>query len=89
MTDDRDEQEYEDDDSLRIDASEIAPLLGLTPERLMAELRAGQIYHIAEEPDDDEDDDNRMRIVFRYRARIARLIVEPDGSMHPEFNRTH
>lgn len=89
MTADRDEQEYEDDDSLRIDASEIAPLLGLTPERLMAELRAGQIYHIAEEPDDDEDDDNRMRIVFRYRARIARLIVEPDGSMHPEFNRTH
>ena len=89
MTADRDEQEYEDHDSLRIDASEIAPLLGLTPERLMAELRAGQIYHIAEEPDDDDDDDNRMRIVFRYRARIARLIVEPDGSMHPEFNRTH
>jgi hypothetical protein len=89
MTADRDEQEYEDDDSLRIDASEIAPLLGLTPERLMAELRAGQIYHIAEEPDDDEDHDSRMRIVFRYRARIARLIVEPDGSMHPEFNRTH
>lgn len=88
MIADRDEHEYEDDEqSLRIDAREIAPLLGLTPERLMAELRAGQVYHIAEEPDEDED--SRMRIVFRYRARTARLIVESDGSMHPEFNRTH
>lgn len=91
MTADRDETEYEeeDEDSLRIDASEIAPLLGLTPERLMAELRAGQVYHIAEEPDDIGIEDSRMRIVFRYRARIARLVVEPDGSMHPEFNRTN
>lgn len=90
MVADHEEQEYEEDEqSLRIDAREIAPLLGLTPERLMAELRAGQVYHIAEEPDDDEDEDSRMRIIFRYRARIARLIVEPDGSMHPEFNRTH
>jgi hypothetical protein len=79
--------EEEDEESLRIDAREIAPLLGLTPERLMAELRAGQVYHIAEEAEEDED--SRMRIIFRYRSRIARLIVEPDGSMHPEFNRTH
>lgn len=90
MADNREEMEYEDDeDSLRIDASEIAPLLGLTPERLMAELRAGQVYHIAEEPGGDDVDDQRMRIVFRYRAQTARLIVEPDGSMHPEFKRTH
>jgi len=79
--------EIEEDDSLQIDAREIAPLLGLTPERLMAELRAGHIYHVAEENRDD--DDSRMRIVFRFRARMARLIVESDGSMHPEANRTH
>jgi len=79
--------DYDEEDSLRIDASEIAPLLGLTPERLMAELRAGHVYHIAEEGNDDED--SRMRIVFRFRARMARLVVESDGSMHPEINRTH
>lgn len=79
--------EYEEEDSLRIDAREIAPLLGLTPERLMAELRAGQIYHVAEECENDED--SRMRIIFRYRARMARLIVESDGSMHPELKHTH
>lgn len=77
----------EEEDSLRIDAREIAPLLGLTPERLMAELRDGQVYHSAEEGEQDED--SRMRITFRYRARMARLVVEPDGSMHPEINRTH
>jgi hypothetical protein len=80
-------QSFEEEDSLRIDARDIAPLLGLTPERLMAELRAGQVYHIAEEGEEDED--SRMRIVFRYRARTARLVVESDGSMHPEINRTH
>lgn len=77
----------EEQESLQIDAREIAPLLGLTPERLMAELRAGHVYHVAEDGDDHEDD--RMRIVFRYRARTARLIVESDGSMHPEIDRTH
>lgn len=76
-----------DDDGLEIDAREIAPLLGLTPERLMAELRAGQVYHSAEEP--DGDDNSCLRITFRYRARVARLIVEPDGSMHPEPGCTH
>ena len=78
---------FEDDESLQIDAREIAPLLGLTPERLMAELRAGKVYHIAEEGEQSED--SRMRIIFRYRARTARLVVESDGSMHPEINRTH
>jgi len=79
--------DFEEEDSLRIDASEIAPLLGLTPERLMAELRAGQVYHVAEEGEGDQD--SRLRIVFRFRARMARLVVESDGSMHPEINRTN
>ena len=76
-----------DEEGLEIDAREIAPLLGLTPERLMAELRAGQVYHRAEEA--GADDDGCFRITFRYRARVARLIVEPDGSMHPEPGRTN
>jgi len=87
MIEDRGTSSFEDEDSLQIDAREIAPLLGLTPERLMAELRAGKVYHIAEEG--EQDTDSRMRIVFRYRARTARLVVESDGSMHPEINRTH
>lgn len=87
MTTNQETGGHEDEESLRIDACDVAPLLGLTPERLMAELRAGQVYHVAEEHKDDED--GRMRIVFRFRARTARLIVEPDGSMHPEANRRH
>lgn len=76
-----------DEDGLEIDATEIAPLLGLTPERLMAELRAGEVHHSAEEL--DRDDDGRIRVTFRYRARMARLIVDPDGSMRPEPDRNH
>ena len=76
-----------DEDGLEIDATEIAPLLGLTPERLMAELRAGEVYHSAEEL--DRDDDGRIRVTFRYRARMARLIVDSDGSMRPEPDRNH
>lgn len=75
------------DESLRLDASEIAPMLGLTPERLMAELRAGEVYHAAEEPDAERD--GRLLITFRYRARIARLIIEADGTVHPESRLTH
>ncbi len=71
-----------DEDGVELDAREIAPLLGLTPERLMAELRAGEVYHSAEEC--GREDDGRVRVIFRYRARTARLIVESDGSMHPE-----
>lgn len=77
----------EDESALRLDAREIAPLLGLTPERLMAELRAGHVYHEAEEGGDP--DDGRLRITFRYRARIARLIVEPDGSARPDEDSTN
>lgn len=84
---DRDNYCREDEDGLQIDAREIAPLLGLTPERLMAELRAGHIYHSAEEA--DEDDGGSFLVTFRFRARLARLIVEPDGSMHPEPGRTN
>jgi len=87
MSEDHGTYGFEEEDSLQIDAREIAPLLGLTPERLMAELRAGKVYHIAQEGEEDED--SRMRIIFRYRARTARLVVESDGSMHPEINHTH
>ena len=76
-----------EEDGLEIDAREIAPLLGLTPERLMAELRAGQVYHSAEES--ARDGDGSFRVTFRYRARVARLIVEMDGSMRPEPGRTN
>ncbi len=76
-----------EEDGLQIDARDIAPLLGLTPERLMAELRAGHVYHSAEETVDPAD--GLFRITFRYRARMARLIVESDGSMRPEPDRTH
>ncbi len=83
---DPDSECHMDEDGVEIDAREVAPLLGLTPERLMAELRAGEVYHSAEEC---SRDDGRVRIIFRYRARTARLIVESDGSMHPEAGLNH
>lgn len=76
-----------DEEAVTVDASEIAPLLGLTPERLMAELRAGHIYQSAEEG--AADDTGQLRLTFRFRARVARLIVEHDGSIRPEDCRTH
>ncbi len=77
----------QDEDAVMVDASEIAPLLGLTPERLMAELRAGHIYQSAEEG--TKADTGQMRLTFRFRARVARLIVDHDGSIRPEDCRTH
>ena len=56
-------------------------------ERLMAELRAGHIYQSAEEG--TEADTGQMRLTFRFRARVARLIVGHDGSVRPEDSRTH
>lgn len=76
----------DEDGGLHLDAREIAPLLGLTPERLMAELRAGQVYQSAEE---SSDEDGRLCVTFRYRARIARLIVEADGSCRPDDGSTN
>lgn len=83
---DRDQNFRAEKDGVQIDAREIAPLLGLTPERLMAELRAGHVYHCAEETGEGG---GCFCITFRYRARTARLIVEADGSMRPEPSRTH
>lgn len=80
-------EDGEDDSALSLDAREIAPLLGLTPERLMAELRAGQVQQSAEEA--TEGDDGTLRITFTYRSRTARLIVEPDGTVRPDNNETN
>ncbi len=77
----------QDEDAVTVDASEIAPLLGLTPERLMAELRAGHVYQSAEEA--AEADRGQMRLTFRFRSRVARLIVQDDGSVQPEVCRIH
>lgn len=76
-----------DSSALSLDAREIAPLLGLTPERLMAELRAGRVYQTAEEGRGEGE--GRLRITFRYRARVARVIVESDGSVRPDHDCTN
>ncbi len=74
-------------DFLRLDARDVAALLGLTPERLMAELRAGTVHQSAEEP--APEDGWPLRITFRYRNRVARLLVDADGTAHPEIGQTH
>ncbi len=45
--------DFRDGDSLQFDAREIAPLLGLTLERLLGDRHAGNIYHIAEEAEQE------------------------------------
>jgi hypothetical protein len=57
---------------ITIDARLIAPHLGLTPEEMMAELRCGLVYRVAEKG--TAADDGSIRLTFRYRARECRIV---------------
>ena len=67
------------DGEIMIDATLLATKLGLPPKVLMAEMRKGLVTSVAENGVDE--DDGRTRLTFRYRARIWRVVVEPDGSL--------
>ena len=57
----------------------IAPHLGLTPEEMMAELRCGLVYQVAEKG--TAADEGRIRLTFRYRARECRIVVDASGAI--------
>lgn len=61
---------------LTIDATLIAPLLGLAPDAFMDAIKRGAISQLAERGIDD--DEGRYRVTFRYRRRRCRLVVHAD-----------
>ena len=62
---------------LMIDAAVVAPCLGLSPARFMAELKRGHIYQTTEQGRGQHE--GCYRVTFHYRARECRVIVGPDG----------
>ena len=67
------------DGEITVDARLIAPHLGLTPEEMMAELRCGRVYQVAEKG--TAADEGRIRLTFRYRARECRIVVDASGAV--------
>jgi hypothetical protein len=67
------------DGEITIDAEVVAPKLGLSPPSLKDEMRKGLVYSVAEAGVDE--DAGRIRLTFRYRARVWRVVVEPDGTL--------
>ena len=64
---------------ITVDARLIAPHLGLTPEEMMAELRCGFVYQVAEKG--TAANEGRIRLTFRYRARECRIVVDASGAV--------
>ena len=67
------------DGEIMIDATLLAPKLGLPPGALKAEMRKGLVTSVAETGADE--DEGRTRLTFRYRSRTWVVVVEPDGSL--------
>jgi hypothetical protein len=64
---------------ITVDARLIARHLGLTPEEMMAELRCGFVYQVAQKG--TAADEGRIRLTFRYRARECRIVVDASGAI--------
>jgi hypothetical protein len=67
------------DGEITVDARLIAPHLGLTPEEMIAEVRHGLVYQVAEKG--LAADEGRLRLTFRYRARECRVVIDADGAV--------
>jgi IS4 transposase len=67
-------------DEATIEAGFLAEKLGLSVDRLRAEMRAGIVYGVVERG--VGEDARRLRLTFRYRARSWTVVVETDGTLH-------
>jgi hypothetical protein len=67
-------------DEATVEAGYLAAKLGLSVDRLRSEMRRGIVYGVAERG--VGEDAGRLRLTFRYRARLWTAIVEPDGTLH-------
>lgn len=65
--------------TITVDAEALATKLGLTVEALKENMSKDLVMSVAETGVDD--DVGRARITFRYRARIWRVMIEPDGTL--------
>ena len=67
------------DEGIAIDANLLASHLGLSEQKLKAEMRSGLVYGVAEKG--VGEDEGRTRLTFRYRARSWTIVIESDGSV--------
>ena len=63
-----------------IEAGHLAAKLGLSVDRLRAEMRRGIVYGVIERG--TGEDAGRLRLTFRYRARSWTVVVEADGTLN-------
>ena len=67
------------DDGITVDAEILAPKLGLSVEALKAYMAQGLVTGVTETG--IGDDAGRLRLTFRYRTKVWRVVVEPDGTL--------
>ena len=67
-------------DEATIEAGHLAAKLGLSVDRLRAEMRRGIVYGVVERG--VGADAGRLRLTFRYRARSWTVVVEADGTLN-------
>src|SRR5216684_3845528 len=68
-------------DEVTVEASYLAARLGLSVARLRAEMRRGIIYSVVERG--MGEDAGRLRLTFRYRARLDDGVAGATGSHQP------
>ncbi len=66
-------------DDVTVEASYLAARLGLSVDRLRAEMQRGIIYSVVERG--MGEDAGRLRLTFRYRARAWTVVVQGDGTL--------
>ena len=66
-------------EEVTIAAGHLAAKLGLSVDRLRAEMRRGVVYGVVERG--VGEDAGRLRLTVRYRARSWTVVVEADGTL--------
>ena len=73
-------REAAQDDAATVQAGFLAAKLGLSVDRLRAEMRRGIVYGVVERG--VGEDAGRLRLTVRYRARSWTVVVEADGTLN-------
>jgi Family of unknown function (DUF6522) len=63
-----------------IEAGHLAAKLGLSMDRLRADMRRGIVHGVVERG--IGEDAGRLRLTFRHRARSWAVVVEADGTLN-------
>ena len=71
-----------DRSNITVDAATLAPKLGLTAAALRENMANGLVTGVVETG--VGEDQGRTRLTFRYRTRIWRVVIEPDGALREE-----